>query len=177
MKRKSVQQYRERTEAGSMKKRSKLTWQSILGYLPVYPWINCEVSLDTFSGQFCGWKQPFDQLANHCPFSHPTQHAAMSDGVRCIGLRSTLHRPAEHAASAVAPPCLSHRYAFLLKSHPIEHSCLPSFPTHAFAPNYCAEYPWSAQTARKETGEGALRAIFQGNLQKNLSSCLHGRNN
>lgn len=32
MKRKSVQQYRERTEAGSMKKRSKLTWRSILGY-------------------------------------------------------------------------------------------------------------------------------------------------
>ena len=57
------------------------------------------VSLDTFSGQFRGRKQPFDQLANHSPFSHPTQHAAMPDGVRCIGLRSTLHRP-------------SHRHAF-----------------------------------------------------------------
>ena len=106
MKRKSVQQNLEKTEAGSMKKRSKLTCQSILGYLPVYPWIHCEVSLDTFSGQFRGRKQPFDQLANHSPFSHPTQHAAMPDGVRCIGLRSTLHQPSHrHAFPTEVPFC------------------------------------------------------------------------
>ena len=37
--------------------RSKVTWQSILGYLPVYPWINCEVSKDTFSGQFSDYME------------------------------------------------------------------------------------------------------------------------
>ena len=101
----------------SWKDRSKLTWQSILGYLPVYPWINCEVSLDTFSGQFCGWKQPFDQLAIHSPFSRPTQHAAMPDGVRCIGLRSTLHRP-------------SHRHAFPTEMLFCKKATLSS--THAY---------------------------------------------
>ena len=50
--RKRVQRNRKRVKAGRAKKRSKVTWQSILGYLPVYPWINCEVSKDTFSGQF-----------------------------------------------------------------------------------------------------------------------------
>ena len=34
------------------KKRSKDTWQSNTGYLAIYPWIHCKVSLDTFSGQF-----------------------------------------------------------------------------------------------------------------------------
>ena len=34
------------------KKRSKDTWQSNTGYLPVYPWIHCQVSKDTFWGQF-----------------------------------------------------------------------------------------------------------------------------
>ena len=33
-------------------KRSKDTWQSNTGYLAIYPWIHCKVSLDTFSGQF-----------------------------------------------------------------------------------------------------------------------------
>ena len=43
--------------AGTSKKRSKDTWRSILGYLSVYPWIHCQVSLDTFSGQFRGFIQ------------------------------------------------------------------------------------------------------------------------
>ena len=42
---------------GGPKDRSKFTWQSILGYLPVYPWINCEVSKDTFSGQFSDYME------------------------------------------------------------------------------------------------------------------------
>ena len=36
----------------SGEKRSKDTWQSNTGYLAIYPWIHCKVSLDTFSGQF-----------------------------------------------------------------------------------------------------------------------------
>ena len=124
-------------------------------YLAKYPWI-------LFRGSFVAGSSHLTNLPTTAPF--PTR-------------RSTLRCPTECATSAVAPPCLSHRDAFLLKSHPIEHSCLPSFPTHAFTPNYCAEHPRSAQTAHKETGEGVLRAIFQGNLQKNLASCLHGRNN
>ena len=100
----TVSDYEEKKRpVKSGKDRSKLTWQSILGYLPVYPWINCEVSLDTFSGQFCGWKQPFDQLANHSPFSHPTQHAAMPDGVRCIGRRTAMPFP-PICFSAKKPP-------------------------------------------------------------------------
>ena len=38
--------------ASTSKKRSKDTWQSNTGYLAIYPWIHCQVSLDTFSGQF-----------------------------------------------------------------------------------------------------------------------------
>ena len=34
------------------KTRSKDTWQSNTGYLAIYPWIHCKVSLDTFSGYF-----------------------------------------------------------------------------------------------------------------------------
>ena len=36
--------------AGRAKKRSKDTLQSNIGYLAVYPWIHCKVTLDTFSG-------------------------------------------------------------------------------------------------------------------------------
>ena len=119
----TVSDYEEKKRpAKSGKDRSKLTCQSILGYLPVYPWINCEVSLDTFSGQFYGWKQPFDQLANHSPFPHPTQHAAMPDGVRCISLRSTLHRPSHrHAFPTDMLFCqkatLSNTHAYRLSQH------------------------------------------------------------
>ena len=41
-----------RTVAGKAKKRSKDTWQSNTGYLAIYPWIHCQVILDTFSGHF-----------------------------------------------------------------------------------------------------------------------------
>ena len=94
----------------SGKDRSKLTCQSILGYLPVYPWINCEVSKDTFSGQFRGWKQPFDQLAIRSPFPTrrstlrcPTECAASACGARCIGRRTAMPFP-PRCLSAKKPP-------------------------------------------------------------------------
>ena len=52
MKRKEAQWNQEKTVEWKAKKRSKDTWQSNTGYLAIYPWIHCKVSLDTFSGQF-----------------------------------------------------------------------------------------------------------------------------
>ena len=107
----TVSDYEEKKRpAKSGKDRSKLTCQSILGYLPVYPWINCEVSLDTFSGQFRGWKQPFDQLAIRSPFPTrrstlrcPTECAASACGARCIGRRIAMPFP-PICFSAKKPP-------------------------------------------------------------------------
>ena len=107
----TVSDYEEKKRpVKSGKDRSKLTWQSILGYLPVYPWINCEVSKDTFSGQFRGWKQPFDQLAIRSPFPTrrstlrcPTECAASACGARCIGRRTAMPFP-PICFSAKKPP-------------------------------------------------------------------------
>ena len=107
----TVSDYEEKKRpAKSGKDRSKLTCQSILGYLPVYPWIHCEVSLDTFSGQFRGWKQPFDQLAIRSPFPTrrstlrcPTECAASACGARCIGRRTAMPFP-PICFSAKKPP-------------------------------------------------------------------------
>ncbi len=107
----TVSDYEEKKRpVKSGKDRSKLTCQSILGYLPVYPWIHCEVSLDTFSGQFCGWKQPFDQLAIRSPFPTrrstlrcPTECAASACGARCIGRRTAMPFP-PRCFSAKKPP-------------------------------------------------------------------------
>ena len=50
----------------SGKDTSEIKKRHILGYLPVYPWINCEVSLDTFSGQISDGER---QTSLATPFS------------------------------------------------------------------------------------------------------------
>ena len=42
----------EKTLSTDARQRSKDTWQSNTGYLAIYPWIHCKVSLDIFLGQF-----------------------------------------------------------------------------------------------------------------------------
>ena len=45
---------------------SKVTLQSIVGYLPVYPWINCEVSKDTFSSQIFAVLSMINEKREEC---------------------------------------------------------------------------------------------------------------
>ena len=52
VKRKGFLWNQKKTRSGKAKKRSKDTLQSNTGYLAIYPWIHCKVSLDTFWGQF-----------------------------------------------------------------------------------------------------------------------------
>ena len=166
----TVSDYEEKKRpAKSGKDRTKLTWQSILGYLPVYPWIHCEVSLDTFSGQFRGWKQPFDQLAIRSPFPTrrstlrcPTECAASACGARCIGRRTAMPFP---------PICFSAK-------KPPYRTLMPTvFPNTCLHAELLRRTPLKCADSTKRGRRRALRAIFQGNLQKNLASCLHGRNN
>ena len=108
-------------------KRSKDTWQSNTGYLAIYPWIHCKVSLDTFSGHFSALMPPVhlrqqscrlpacrESAERHgealpCPCRRGKEGAGQQCGqknaARCDGQRNAVHRPSERAAYAHAPLC------------------------------------------------------------------------
>ena len=148
----------------SGKDRSKLTWQSILGYLPVYPWINCEVSLDTFSGQFRGRKQPFDQLAIRSPFPTrrstlrcPTECAASACGARCIGRRTAMPFP---------PRCLSAK-------KPPSRTLMPTvFPNTCLHAELLRRIPLECADCTKRDRRRGAERVFSRKFAEKLSRML-----
>ena len=161
----TVSDYEEKKRpAKSGKDRSKLTCQSILGYLPVYPWIHCEVSLDTFSGQFRGRKQPFDQLANHSPFPTrrstlrcPTECAASACGARCIGRRTAMPFP---------PICFSAK-------KPPYRTLMPTvFPNTCLRPELLRRTPLKCAESTKRDRRRGAESDFPRKFAEKLSLML-----
>ena len=82
MKRKSFQWNQEKTHSGNTKKRSKDTWQSNIGYLAIYPWIHCKVSLDTFSGCFPALRLPPSVCLFLISLGLEKTHTSIPEGTR-----------------------------------------------------------------------------------------------